>query len=114
MYVSWWFKSKLHFYHDEEEHIERPPRPPKPRMRKYETSEEFQARLREWEASLPQEQVVKPKGNAMTQKYYTETLLSVYVQALFEARMQSNGELKLWLFQEDGDPFYGKKKRGMA
>ena len=28
--------------------------------------------------------------------------------------MQSNGELKPWLFQEDGDPSHGKKKRGMA
>jgi hypothetical protein len=40
-YVNWWSKSKLYFYHDEEEHIKRPPRAPKPRTRKYETSEEF-------------------------------------------------------------------------
>lgn len=114
-WVNWWSKSKLYFYHDEEEHIERPPRPPKPRTRKYESSDDFQARLREWEASLPQEQVVKPKGNAMTQKYYTETLLPVYSEALHRARLEwPNGELKPWLFQEDGDPSHGKKKRGMA
>ena len=114
-WVNWWGKSKLYFYHDEEEHIERPPRPPKPRTRKYETNDEFQARLREWEASLPREQVVKPKGNAMTQKYYTETLLPVYSEALHRARLEwPNGELKPWLFQEDGDPSHRKKKRGMA
>jgi hypothetical protein len=98
-WVNWWGKSKLHFYHDEEEHIERPPRPPKPRTRKYETSDDFQARLREWEASLPQEQVVKLKGNAMTQKYYTKTLLPVYAEALHCARLEwPDGELKPWLF----------------
>ena len=71
--------------------------------------------MREWEASLPYEQVVKPKGNAMTQKYYTENLLLVYTKALHQARLiWPNGELKPWLFQEDGDPSYGKKKRGMA
>jgi hypothetical protein len=68
--------------------------------------------MREWEASL--EQAVKPKGNAMTQKYYTETLLPVHVEALHQARLQPNRELKPWLFQEDGDPSHGKKKRGMA
>jgi hypothetical protein len=40
-WVNWWGKSKLYFYHDEEEHIERPPRPPKPRTRKYESSDDF-------------------------------------------------------------------------
>jgi hypothetical protein len=51
----------------------------------------------------------------MTQKYYTETLLPVYTEALHQARLiWPNGELKPWLFQEDGDPSHGKKKRGMA
>jgi hypothetical protein len=50
----------------------------------------------------------------MTQKYYTETLLPVYVKALHQAHLQPNGELKPWLFQEDGDPSHRKKKRGMA
>ena len=68
-WVNWWGKSKLYFYYDEEGYIERPPRPPKPHTRKYETNDEFQAQLREEEASRPREQVVKPKGNAMTQKY---------------------------------------------
>src|SRR5450755_763365 len=49
------------FITNEEEYTQRPKRPPKPRSRKYETEEEFQARIREWEALLPHEQVVKPK-----------------------------------------------------
>jgi hypothetical protein len=72
----------LEFYNDEEEHIQRPRRLAKPRSRKYESKEEFDARIREWEALLPHEQVVKPKGNGMTQKYYTERLLLVYIDAV--------------------------------
>jgi hypothetical protein len=37
----------------------------------------------------------------MTQKYYTERLLSVYIEAIQKARLHDTGP---WLFQEDGDP----------
>jgi hypothetical protein len=94
--------------------VECPRRPPKPRTRKYESEEEFQARIREWEAGLPRKQIVKPKGNAMTQKYYTNNLLPVYIDSIQQARMRPNGDLKPWTFQEDGDPGHGKRKRGMA
>src|SRR2546423_284514 len=50
----------------------------------------------------------------MTQKYYVNCLLPVYVNALQQACLQPNGELKPWVFQEDGDPSYRKKKRGLA
>jgi hypothetical protein len=49
----------------------------------------------------------------MTQKYYAGRLIPVYVDALQKARMQPNGELKNWIFQEDGDPSHGKKKKGL-
>jgi hypothetical protein len=111
-WVNWHEKAdKLEFYNDEEEHIERPRRPPKPRTRKYESDEEFQARMREWEALLPHEQVVKPKGNAMTQKYYTERLLPVYTHAIQMARLR---DPQPWVFQEDNDPSHGTSKRGLA
>ena len=88
-WVNWHAKAeKLEFYNDEEEFTQRPKRPPKLRTRKYESEEEFQARIREWEALLPHEQVVKPKGNGMTQKYYTERLLPVYVKAMSNARLR--------------------------
>ena len=52
LHVAAWFNwhekaEKLEFYNDEEEHVERPKRPAKPRSRKYETTEGFQVRLRE-------------------------------------------------------------------
>jgi hypothetical protein len=63
------------------------------------------------DASIGHGKEVKPKGNAMTQKYYVDRLLPTYVNALHQALLQPNGELKPWVLQEDGDPSHGKKKR---
>jgi hypothetical protein len=67
-WISWWGKAqKLEFYNDEEDKIEQPPYPSKPRRRPTtEIEEEYQARVREWEAGKPHELEVKVKGNAMT------------------------------------------------
>lgn len=111
-WVNWWGKcDKLEFYHDEEDRLERPPRPPKPRSRKYESKEEFEARIKEWEALLPHEVEIKPKGNSMTQKYYTERLLPVYIKAIQKARLQ---HAEPWVLQEDNDGSHGTRKRGLA
>jgi len=86
--------------------------PPKPRRRPTtESEEEYQARLREWEALKPHKVDVKPQGNSMTQKYYTDRLLPVYIDAIQKARMRDPGP---WLFQEDGDPLHGMRKEGLA
>ncbi|KIM96032.1 hypothetical protein OIDMADRAFT_20936 [Oidiodendron maius Zn] len=50
----------------------------------------------------------------MTQKYYHDKLLPVYVNAIHKARSQPGGEFKNWILQEDGDPSHGKKKKGLA
>ena len=86
--------------------------PPKPRRRPTTESEaEFQARLQDWEAQRPHKVDVKPQGNAMTQKYYTERLLPVYIEAIHNARLQ---RAESWLLQEDGDPSHGMRKEGLA
>jgi hypothetical protein len=92
---------ELIFYKDEEEYTERPPRPSKPRKSKYESEEAFADRIREWEASLPRDLEVKPKGNRMKEIYYVEKLLLVYIDAIeyLEARYD-----KKFILQEDGDP----------
>lgn len=120
-WINWHAKSeKLEFYKDEVEYTEKPKRPPKPRKTMYESQEEYQSRILEWEAAIPHEKEVKPKGNAMTQKYYTERLLPVYIKAVQNARIfQDNGHFGHdcghdWLLQEDGDPSHGKRKFGMA
>jgi len=86
--------------------------PPKPRRRpKTESPDEYQARLREWEALKPHKVDIKPQGNSMTQKYYTERLLPVYIEAMQKARLKDPGN---WLLQEDGDPSHGMRKEGLA
>ena len=65
----------------------------------------------EWEAKKPYNVEVKVKGNAITQKYYIDRLLPVYIEAVESIRLIDD---KLWLLQEDRDPSYGMKKRGLA
>lgn len=91
--------------------MERPKRPTKPRKTMYESEEEYKGRVDEWESLLPHEQEVKPKGNAMTQKYYTERLLPIYITAIHKARLQ---DPQSWLLQEDSDPSHGAKREGLA
>ncbi|PQE33963.1 hypothetical protein CJF32_00002810 [Rutstroemia sp. NJR-2017a WRK4] len=71
-WISWWGKAeKLRFYNNEQDKIEKPPIPPKPR--RYPTTEieeDYRRRIAEWEASKPYTREVKVQGNAMTQKYY--------------------------------------------
>ena len=112
-WITWHAKAeKLEFYNDEEEYTQRPPRLPKPRRwPTTESEEEYQSRIIEWEALLPHEQEVKPKGNAMTQKYYCERLLLVYIKAVQTARLYDS---RPWILQEDGDPSHGKRKYGLA
>lgn len=56
--------------------------PRKRHHRKNESKESYRERIKEWEALLPHEAEVKPKGNTMTQKYYVERLLLVYTSAI--------------------------------
>jgi hypothetical protein len=47
----------------------------------------------------------------MTQKYYVECLLPIYYDIV--KAMEAIDD-KPWLLQEDKDPSYGIKKRGLA
>jgi hypothetical protein len=47
----------------------------------------------------------------MTQKYYTERFLPIYINAIHKARCR---DPQSWVFQEDNDPSHGTKKRGLA
>jgi hypothetical protein len=81
---------KLELYYNEKDHVKQPKRPRKPIHREYESEEEFQGRIKEWEAALPYEVEVKVKGNAMTQVYYIDRLLPVYVEAVERMRQIDN------------------------
>ena len=112
-WITWWDKAdKLEFYKDEENAVIQSPMPPKPRRcPTTESEDEYQLRLKEREAKKPHKAEVKPQGNVMTQKYYTERLLLVYIEAIQKACLRDAG---LWLFQEDGDPSHGIGKSGLA
>jgi hypothetical protein len=118
-WINWHAKcDKLEFYNDEEEHEEQPKSPPKPRKSKYESADDYNKRLKVWEAEKPHKVEVKPKGNAMTQKYYTERLLPGLITAVSKQRIygpatEDKGPAN-WLLQEDGDPSHGMKKDGLA
>jgi hypothetical protein len=112
-WISWHGKAKkLEFYNNEEDTIEQPPMPPKPRRRPTtETEAEYLARVKEWEATKPHKVEKKVKGNHMTQKYYTERLLPIYIDAV---QQQQAFDSNSWYLQEDGDPSHGMRKAGFA
>jgi hypothetical protein len=49
---------------------------------------------------------MKLKGNSMTQIYYTERLLPVYIRAVQEARISRNQDA---ILQEDNNPSHGTR-----
>jgi transposase len=66
-WINWHCKAeKLEFYNDENDHLQPPKRPSKPRKSRYETEGQFEQRLIDWEATLPHAVEMKPKGNSMT------------------------------------------------
>ena len=80
-WISWHGKAeKLEFYNDKEDTIEQPLMPPKPCRRPItETEAEYLARVKEWEATKLYKVEKTVKDNHMTQKYYTERLLPIYI-----------------------------------
>jgi hypothetical protein len=111
-WINWHAKAeKLEFYNDENDFVQRPQRPPKPRKTMYESQADYDMRILEWQASLPHAKEVKPKGNAMSQKYYTERLLPIYIKAVNSARLV---HAENWYLQEDNDPSHGSRKEGLA
>jgi len=104
----------LIFYNNEKDSTIPARLPPKPRKSKYEEEEAYQERLDHWAASRPHVKEVRPKGNAMTQEYYTTKILPTYVNAVHFLRSQVDGELFNWYLQEDSDPSHGIRTYGLA
>ncbi|PQE09038.1 phosphoribosylformylglycinamidine cyclo-ligase protein [Rutstroemia sp. NJR-2017a BBW] len=108
-WVNWHAKcDKLEFYNDEEEYVEKPRRPRKPRKSRYETEEDWNKRLMEWEAQIGHEKVVKPKGNSMTQEYYVKRLLPHYIDAIKDLSKKHSAPISQWRLIEDGDGSHGE------
>lgn len=106
-YMNWYYKGPISFYNDEEEML-KPPKPPrKPRKSKYETQEQYDKRVKQWEATRPPPLEVVGSGHHMTQDYYTKHILPTYIQALHQARCDD--ATLAWFLMEDGDPSHGNK-----
>ena len=111
--VSWYRIGELQFYNDEndppEVEIKRPKKRKPAKPRKNESQEHYDQRVREWEAEQqaqqPHDPEIKPKGNSMTQAYYTERLLPVYIRSCQEERVQYGRAI----LQEDNDPSHGTR-----
>jgi transposase len=68
----------------------------------YQSDIEYQQRVVKWEASLPG----PPKGNSMTQVYYTSRLLPMYAEEINRHRIQEGLDC---IFQQDNDPSHGTR-----
>jgi len=89
-WCNWHEKApELVFYNDEMDNMPKPKRPPKPRRSKYETEEAYNQRVFQWELTLPHDVEVKPKGNSMTMKYYSEKILPICIQAVQDFEKKS-------------------------
>jgi hypothetical protein len=73
----------------------------------YETQKEFDKWLMKWRVSIGHEKEVKPKGNFMTEQYYTKRLLLVYIDALHKLRVEEYVLHQDWLLLEGGDLSHG-------
>ncbi|EFQ93626.1 hypothetical protein PTT_08929 [Pyrenophora teres f. teres 0-1] len=120
-WINYYDKAEsLTFYNDEYDDVE-PTRPnPKPRRRPArETSEEFADRVRVWEAEKAREPIITKPGNTMRGVYYTNKILLIYRDALYDHERRSD-ELRAhihpderynWYLVEDNDPSYGTRNR---
>lgn len=118
--VSYYHKSELIFYNDPNDipnapthvQIDQPQKKiRKPTQRKSESEEQFHQseRFLAWQANLPHEVEIRPKGNSMTQAYYTHKLLPMYLKWIEHEKAQKRGRNPI--LQEDNDPSHGTRSK---
>jgi transposase len=103
--VSYNHKRPLIFYKDPQEPLEKVRKPSPPRKSKYETQEQFKARLKVFEDTQPKEDTT-PKGNCMTQVFYARQVLPEHIKQIKLLEERHNHRYYL---QEDGDPSHGNR-----
>lgn len=106
--ISYDSKGVFLFYNDPEDPAEKQVRDKrrKPRKRKTETEEQFQDRVKEWEAYLPPQIDIRPKGNSMTQAFYTENVLKHHIDHIKKLEARYSHDI---YFQEDNDNSHGTR-----
>jgi hypothetical protein len=106
--VSYNYKGPLIFYKDPAEPGPKPYKPRQPRKSSVQTAEEYQQQVQAWKASQPPKADVTPKGNAMSQIFYTEHILPHHIKHIQRVEALQGHK---FLFQEDGDPSHGKRSQ---
>jgi hypothetical protein len=104
--VSYNHKGRLIFYKDPvEPSAPKPYKPRKPRKSSVQTNNEYTKAVQDFNAQSARVEVL-PKGNAMTQKFYTIEVLPRHIEQIkmLEARYQ-----RPIRFQEDGDLSHGNR-----
>ena len=109
---------ELTFYNDEYDDYVAPKPPPKPRRRPAtESTAEFDARMRVWEAELSPTPHIQKPGNSMRAIYYVEKILPLYCTAYTSLVARSDSlrasvpiqQRYNWFLMEDNDPSHGTR-----
>lgn len=73
---------------------------------------QYEQRLAQWRAEVPYGVDVKPKGNSITQKYYTKRLLPSLIATLHKHYNDpEHPEYKNYMLQEDNDGSHGTRSK---
>ncbi|KAI4204174.1 MAG: hypothetical protein LQ350_001365 [Teloschistes chrysophthalmus] len=109
--VMWYHRSDLIFYNDLADYVDveiakNATRLKLPKQWKKEMQEQFEPSecYNKYVASEPHDVDIIPKGNSMTQPYYTKKILPIYRDELKKAEAVSGMQMFL---QEDNDPSHG-------
>ena len=115
-FVSYYHKGKLQFYNDPNDvpelhidvHVDAPKRKRPPKQRKNETEEQFyqSERYLQWVAAEPHNVDIQPKGNSMTQLFYTKKILPSHLAEMQEVERKTGQKC---ILQEDNDPSHGTR-----
>lgn len=115
-FVSYHHKEKLTFYNDPNDvpeldvniDIQKPSKKRPPKQRKSETLEQFKQSKRylEYVVAEPHNVDIQPKGNFITQLYYTKKILPNHLQDLQEAERKTS---RKHILQKDNDPSHGTR-----
>jgi transposase len=118
-WVTYYEKAEeLIFYNDEYDDYVAPKPPPRPRRRPTtETDDQYQDRLRHWEAEKARAPKVEKPGNSMRASYYTDNLLPIYCDAYDSMKTRSDQlrphvarpDRYTWYLVEDNDPSHGTR-----
>jgi transposase len=82
---------ELIFYNDKYDDYIPPVSPPKPKFRPTtKTRDQYNDRVRHWEAEKAREPEVKKPGNSMRASYYTDNILPIYCDAYDSMKARAN------------------------